>query len=91
MVQQPAASQPSAKFHTTLHTQQFGVSLQFIKDNNNGEVIPPVVRQCVEFLSQPDGECVLVCVCVCVCECVYLILCSFSVSVKVMFSMVVVL
>jgi hypothetical protein len=22
-------------------------------------VIPPVVRQCVEFLSQPDGECVL--------------------------------
>jgi hypothetical protein len=22
-------------------------------------VIPPVVRQCVEFLSQPDGECVV--------------------------------
>lgn len=61
VVQQPAASQPSAKFHTSLHTQQFGVSLQFIKDNNNGEVIPPVVRQCVEFLSQPDGECVILC------------------------------
>ena len=71
VVQQPAASQSSAKFHTSLHTQQFGVSLQFIKDNNNGEVIPPVVRQCVEFLSQPDGECVHMC----------LILCSFSFSV----------
>jgi hypothetical protein len=72
--QQPAASQPNAKFHTSLQTQQFGVSLQFIKDNNNGEDIPPVVRQCVEFLSQPDGECVcvsvFVCECVCVCLCV---------------------
>jgi len=66
VVQQPATSQPSAKFHTSLQTQQFGVSLQFIKDNNNGEVIPPVVRQCVEFLSQPDGECVHMCVCVCI-------------------------
>lgn len=38
-------------------TQQFGVSLQFIKDNNPSMVgaIPPVVRQCVEFLSQPDA------------------------------------
>ncbi|GFG30309.1 hypothetical protein Cfor_02125 [Coptotermes formosanus] len=48
VVQPPAASQHSAKFHTSLHTQQFGVSLQFIKDNNNGEVIPPVVRQSLE-------------------------------------------
>lgn len=39
-------------------TQQFGVSLQFIKENNSNMVdsIPPVVRQCVEFLSQPDGK-----------------------------------
>ncbi|KAI5640376.1 divergent CRAL/TRIO domain-containing protein [Phthorimaea operculella] len=38
-------------------TQQFGVSLQFIKENNANmtDSIPPVVRQCVEFLSQPDG------------------------------------
>ncbi|CAK1588502.1 unnamed protein product [Parnassius mnemosyne] len=38
-------------------TQQFGVSLQFIKENNANIVdsIPPVVRQCVEFLSQPDA------------------------------------
>jgi hypothetical protein len=59
VVQPPPAPQQNAKFHAPLQTQQFGVSLQFIKDNNNGEVIPPVVRQCVEFLSQPDGECVL--------------------------------
>ncbi|KAL1130624.1 hypothetical protein AAG570_011866 [Ranatra chinensis] len=36
-------------------TQQFGVSLQFIKDNNGGQVIPPIVRQCVEFLTTPDA------------------------------------
>lgn len=39
-----------------LPTQQFGVTLQFIKERNNGEVIPPVVRQCVDYLSQPDGN-----------------------------------
>lgn len=39
-------------------TKQFGVSLQFIKENNKEVVdsIPPIVRQCVEFLSQPDGK-----------------------------------
>ncbi|KAJ8868027.1 hypothetical protein PR048_031836 [Dryococelus australis] len=49
------AEAPSSTFHARLDTQQFGVSLQFIKDHNNGEVIPPIVRQCVEFLSQPDA------------------------------------
>jgi Rho GTPase-activating protein 1 len=38
-----------------LPTQQFGVTLQFIKERNNGQVIPPIVSRCVEFLSQPDG------------------------------------
>lgn len=39
-------------------TQQFGVSLQFVTENNVDMVdsIPPVVRQCVEYLSQPDGK-----------------------------------
>ncbi|XP_041987241.1 rho GTPase-activating protein 1-like [Aricia agestis] len=38
-------------------TQQFGVSLQFIKEHNPNMIdsIPPVVRQCVEFLSQPEA------------------------------------
>ncbi|XP_053623978.1 rho GTPase-activating protein 1-like [Plodia interpunctella] len=38
-------------------TQQFGVSLQFVTENNVDMVdsIPPVVRQCVEYLSQPDA------------------------------------
>lgn len=39
-----------------LPTQQFGVSLQFIKVNNDGEIIPPLVRKCVEYLSLPDGN-----------------------------------
>ncbi|XP_054278809.1 rho GTPase-activating protein 8-like [Macrosteles quadrilineatus] len=38
-----------------LPTQQFGVSLQFIKENHDREVIPPLVRQCVEYLSTPDA------------------------------------
>lgn len=38
-----------------LPTQQFGVSLQFIKANNNGEIIPPLVQKCVEYLSLPDA------------------------------------
>lgn len=44
----PAAAAP-------LPTQQFGVTLQFIKENNQGDPLPPVMRLCVEFLSQPDG------------------------------------
>lgn len=39
-----------------LPTQQFGVSLQFIKANNDGEIIPPLVQKCVEYLSLPDGN-----------------------------------
>lgn len=51
----PEVPDADSKFHAPLPTQQFGVSLQFIKDNNDGEVIPPVVSQCVRFLSQPDA------------------------------------
>lgn len=37
-----------------LPTQQFGVTLQFIKQNY-GVSIPPVMRQCIEYLDQPDA------------------------------------
>lgn len=36
-------------------TQQFGVTLQFIKQHYN-VIIPPVVKQCVEYLDKPDGK-----------------------------------
>ncbi|KAG7313210.1 hypothetical protein JYU34_000309 [Plutella xylostella] len=38
-------------------TQQFGVSLQFIRENHPDmrDSIPPVVRDCVNFLSAPDA------------------------------------
>ncbi|XP_023938660.1 rho GTPase-activating protein 8 [Bicyclus anynana] len=38
-------------------TQQFGVSLQFIKANNVNMIdsVPPVVRLCVDYLSQPEA------------------------------------
>ncbi|XP_022122349.1 rho GTPase-activating protein 1 [Pieris rapae] len=37
--------------------KQFGVSLQFIQQNNTKIVdsIPPIVRQCIEFLSELDA------------------------------------
>lgn len=35
-------------------TQQFGVTLQFIKQHYK-VVIPPVIRQCVEYLDKPDA------------------------------------
>ncbi|XP_062448410.1 rho GTPase-activating protein 8 isoform X2 [Rhea pennata] len=34
-----------------LPTQQFGVSLQYIKDKNEGELIPPVLKQTVSYLK----------------------------------------
>lgn len=47
---------PSVPVATPIGTTQFGASLQFIKDNNGGDPIPPIVRQCVEFLDTPDGK-----------------------------------
>lgn len=38
-----------------LATQQFGVTLSDIKIHYNVS-IPPVVKQCVEYLDQPDGK-----------------------------------
>lgn len=37
-------------------TQQFGVSLQYIKDNNHQDPIPPVLKNCITFLDHPDGN-----------------------------------
>ncbi len=44
----------------SLDTQQFGVSLMFIKERNNGDIIPPIMRQCVEYLSQPEGTIIMI-------------------------------
>ncbi|XP_018573540.1 rho GTPase-activating protein 8 [Anoplophora glabripennis] len=41
-------------FQPSSPTQQFGVTLQTIKEFYN-VVIPPVVRHCVEYLDQPDA------------------------------------
>lgn len=48
-------SPPQSAVVTPVGTTQFGASLQFIKENNNGDPIPPILRQCVEFLDTPDG------------------------------------
>lgn len=48
-------SPPQSTVTTPVGTTQFGASLTFIKENNNGDPIPPIVRQCIEFLDMPDG------------------------------------
>lgn len=42
-------------WHRRLNSQQFGVSLKFIKEHNDGQVIAPVVRQCIEYLSNEQA------------------------------------
>ena len=37
-------------------TQQFGVSLQYIKQHNQDDPIPPVLKNCITFLDHPDGK-----------------------------------
>ncbi|RXG61813.1 Rho GTPase-activating protein 1 [Armadillidium vulgare] len=44
-----------AKVLKLIPTQQFGVSLQYIKDNNGGDPIPPVLKQAITFLDHPDA------------------------------------
>lgn len=52
----PTISQVSNNKASKQSTQQFGVSLTFIKEHKNGDIIPPILRQCVEYLSQPEGR-----------------------------------
>ncbi|XP_047902834.1 rho GTPase-activating protein 8 isoform X9 [Anser cygnoides] len=39
-----------------LPTQQFGVSLQYIKDKSKGELIPPVMKETVSYLKRKGVE-----------------------------------
>lgn len=48
-------SPPPSSVATPIATTQFGASLQFIKEHNGGDPLPPIVRQCVEFLDTPDA------------------------------------
>lgn len=45
----------SSSWHRRLDSQQFRVSLKFIKEHNNGDIIPPVVRKCIDFLSNEQA------------------------------------
>lgn len=50
-----AQSIASSSWHRRLDSQQFRVSLKFIKEHNNGDIIPPVVRKCIDFLSSEQA------------------------------------
>lgn len=45
----------SSSWHRRLDSQQFRVSLKFIKEHNNGDIIPPVVRKCIDYLSSEQA------------------------------------
>ncbi|XP_013395550.1 rho GTPase-activating protein 1-like isoform X2 [Lingula anatina] len=53
---QPRPARTASQDKPALDTQQFGVTLKFIKEQHGGEVIPPVVKQCVEFLKEHGLE-----------------------------------
>lgn len=53
-------SPPQSTVATPVGTTQFGASLSFIKENNNSDPIPPIVKQCIEFLNCPDGMFVII-------------------------------
>lgn len=59
-VRNGSSKQPSGVFYATPDeipkTQQFGVSLSWMRENNNGECIPPVVSTSVEFLRETALE-----------------------------------
>lgn len=45
----------SSTWHRRLDSQQFRVSLKFIKEHNNGDIIPPVVKHCITYLSSEQA------------------------------------
>lgn len=45
----------SSTWHRRLDSQQFRVSLKFIKEHNNGDIIPPVVSRCINYLSSEQA------------------------------------
>lgn len=49
------ANDASGSHTPPLPTYQFGATLQFIKANHRNAVIPPIMRQCVEFLDRPEA------------------------------------
>lgn len=48
-----AASSASAPA-PLMATQQFGATLAWIKENNGGQDVPPIMHKCIDFLSRPD-------------------------------------
>lgn len=52
---QTTNSTASSTWHRRLDSQQFRVSLKFIREHNNGDPIPPVVRHCISYLSSEQA------------------------------------
>ena len=50
-----AQRSPSTFQVAKLPSQQFGASLEWIRLNNNDQLIPPIMNVCMDFLSKPDN------------------------------------
>ena len=49
------AEGPNQLSESKLPTQQFGASLEWIKNQNNNQMIPPIMNVCMDFLSKPEN------------------------------------
>ncbi|RWS08072.1 rho GTPase-activating protein 8-like isoform X2 [Dinothrombium tinctorium] len=52
---QGSSSTSQSNFYERLDSQQFRVSLKFIKEHNNGDVIPKVVHSCISYLNNENA------------------------------------
>ena len=43
-------------FEVIVSTKQFGVPLERLRERHDGDAIPPVLRQCVEFVQSKGME-----------------------------------
>ncbi|RWS25291.1 rho GTPase-activating protein 8-like isoform X2 [Leptotrombidium deliense] len=55
-VKKPVGSASSSQpFYERIDSQQFRVSLKFIKEHNSGDVIPKVVHSCISYLDNENA------------------------------------
>ena len=47
---------PYEDFEVIVATKQFGVPLERLRERNGGDPVPPVLRQCVEFIERSGME-----------------------------------
>ena len=52
----PTSATFDEDFEVIVSTKQFGVPLERLRERNDGDPIPPVLRQCIDFLQRMGLE-----------------------------------